>query len=142
MDQDLVYHYENTTYRVTVSGQQFDLKIGHHHEPFEHYCQAAGIRQWAIITAFNPYSRSCPEAENHSANHQLQQELIELGFAIHSGDGVPSSDSDWKTEEGFFITNISIDKAIALGEKYRQNAIVVGEVGRVMPPNLVNISCG
>ncbi|WP_105900844.1 DUF3293 domain-containing protein [Vibrio gangliei] len=140
MDQDLVHQYEKTTYQVAVGGRQFDLKIDHHHSEFEIFCQASGIGQWAIITAFNPFSyNTTTEADNQLANQKLQQELTELGFMIGSGDGIPSPDSDWDTEYGFFIANIDLERAKALGEKYQQNAIVFGDVGRDIPPNLIKL---
>ena len=68
---------------------------------------------------------------------QLECDLLESGFETYAGENVADSD-DWPAEESCFVSDLPIDEAMALGEKYGQNAIVCG--GHDGVPELVWIS--
>lgn len=117
--------YLATTYEVYPPGQQFDLFIARENQPFSLYCQNHGIAHWAIITAYNPYSKTLADEQNYRLNDQLAAELKQQGVSVCPAVGVPE-DSDWQPELSFFALNISRSLAARLGRQFQQNAIVVG----------------
>ena len=126
MDKKLVEAYQQTCYQVEVNRLVFELFIGQPNMPFADYCQQHNVQQWAIITAYNPYSNPTAEKLNQQANIALSNELQALGYEFYQGDGVPNS-SDWLTEKGFWIANIELAIAKKLAIKYQQNAFVFGD---------------
>lgn len=127
MDKKLVEAYQKTCYRVEIDGLAFELFIGQPNLQFSAYCQQNQVQQWAIITAYNPFSNSTSERLNQQANLGLSKELQALGYEYYRGDGIPLNDSSWSIERGFWIRNIELASATKLAEKYHQNAIVVGD---------------
>lgn len=126
MDKVLVEAYHQTCYHVEVDGVMFALFIEQPNFEFECYCHKENVHQWAIITAYNPYSNLVPEALNLQANMELEKELQTLGYVFYRGDGVPNNGSDWLIEKGFWIPNIDVETSKKLAKKYQQNAIVIG----------------
>ncbi|HCH03208.1 MAG TPA: DUF3293 domain-containing protein [Vibrio sp.] len=126
IDKELVEAYQQTCYRVEIDRQAFKLFIGQPNIQFSAYCQQNKIQQWAIITAYNPYSNPTAEPLNQQANIALSNELQALGYEFYRGDGMPDS-SDWSIEKGFWIANIELITAKNLAIKYQQNAFVFGD---------------
>lgn len=127
MDKKLVEAYQETCYRVEIDGLTFELFIGQPNLQFAAYCQQHQVLQWAIITAYNPFSNPTSEPLNQQANLPLSKELQALGYEFYRGNGIPLNDSSWSIERGFWILNIELVSAKKLAEKYHQNAIVVGD---------------
>lgn len=88
------------------SNVKFDLQ---HKMAFENY---------AIITAWNPESDKLSEYENCVNNQRLQNELIGYDWC-----SVRVGDPEFYWFEQSFAVNMPLDKALALGRVYRQNAI-------------------
>lgn len=125
MDNSLIEAYQQTCYKVEIDKQAFELFIGQPNPQFVDYCLQNEVQQWAIITAYNPFSNLTPEQINQQANIALSNELQALGYEFYRGDGIPDS-SDWSIEEGFWIQNIQLMSAKLLAIKYQQNAFVFG----------------
>lgn len=127
IDKELVEAYQQTCYRVEIDRQAFKLFIGQPNIQFSAYCQQNKVQQWAIITAYNPYSKPTTDHLNQQANIKLSKELQALGYDFFRGDGVPDSCSDWFIEYGFWIANMEFASAKKLAIKYQQNAFVFGD---------------
>jgi hypothetical protein len=108
-------------------------------------------QSWTYITAFNPYSEECSKEKNRQQNQQLLEELQGHpdNFIIRYGFGTGSdydkqkrlseqSNLTWQPEESFLVIGISREDAIAVGKKYKQNAILFGEKSN--PTELVVIN--
>ena len=80
---------------------------------------------WAYITAWNPYSELTDKNLNEERNDQLRKDIRPYKF--FEGEGV-GSDLSWEPEKSFLIIGIDRKHAIEIGKKYRQNAIVVGNI--------------
>ena len=80
---------------------------------------------WAYITAWNPYSELTDKNLNEERNDQLHKDIRPYKF--FEGEGV-GRDPSWEPEKSFLILGISREEAIRFGKKYRQNAIVVGNI--------------
>jgi hypothetical protein len=79
------------------------------------------INSFAIITAYNPFSKQLTDSENNLNNMQLKDDL--KIYTYRDGEWKhPSDNRPW--EASFLIANISLDNAKELWIKYKQNAIV------------------
>ena len=81
------------------------------------------IKTIAILTAENPKGVEASKEYNKAANEKLKDVLRTGRFGYRPIDG------SYGTEENsFIINNISLDDAINIGEKFKQDTIVFGEV--------------
>ena len=93
----------------------------------------------SCITAFNPASRVCSDAENLSSHEKLIQEIesMKIQFASMIGH---CTHGQWKSEKGLFLLGVSLDQAKQVGRKFNQNAIVF--VGKDCIPDIYVIDRG
>ena len=89
------------------------------------WLETAGAARFAILTAHNPGSEDVESEENLLRQAQLECALLELGYEPYAGENVADDDS-WPAEESCFVPGISVAEALALGERYGQNAIICG----------------
>jgi hypothetical protein len=120
---DLIEAYKNTKYIVfdlnlTIVIDKSNLEIN---ELLVKY----NTKEWAFITAYNPYSRVLTNEENRIRHI----ELIEMteNYVTFEGHGV-GEDPTWEPELSLFIIGISKVEASKIGKKFEQNAIVFGEL--------------
>ncbi|MGD1918886.1 MAG: DUF3293 domain-containing protein [Pleurocapsa sp.] len=83
---------------------------------------------WTLITAFNPYSQHLSAAENLLRHQSLIEYLEPLNLNILNAVG-RDKDGIWTPEQSIFVMEIELENAIAIGNKFQQNAIVFGELG-------------
>lgn len=121
MNSDLIKAYKNTTYEVFEP--KIKIRIGEHNEALEKLLGEHGEETWMFITASNPASVKLSNQENAERNFSLLEELNI--YKVFEGRGIGDSE-EWNPEESFLVPGISRVKAIALGKKYGQNAIVFG----------------
>lgn len=117
--------YCSTTYRVFLPGGVCDLRPGVASETLRCWLETAGASRFAVLTAHNPGSRPVDAAHNAARQAQLECDLLEAGYEPYAGENV-ADDQTWMDEESCFVADISLPEALALGEKYGQNAIVCG----------------
>ena len=117
--------YRATTYRIFLPGGGCDLRLGVVSETLRCWLETAGTARFAILTAHNPGSEDVESEENLLRQAQLECALLELGYEPYAGENVADDDS-WPAEESCFVPGISVTEALALGERYGQNAIICG----------------
>ncbi len=117
--------YRATTYRVFLPGGGCDLRLGVLSETLRCWLETAGTDSFSILTAHNPGSGAVDSEENALRQAQLECALLELGYEPYAGENVADDDS-WPAEESCFVPGISVTEALALGERYGQNAIICG----------------
>lgn len=117
--------YMQTTYAVYNEATSFFLKANTINTSFTEWCKTNTINSWAIITAFNPYSKELTQEENKTLNSQLKDFFIKNNISFYDAKGIPDNE-DWTPEDSFFIYNISLEEAKHIGTLYKQNAIVYG----------------
>lgn len=77
----------------------------------------------AFITAANPHSRQCTDAENREALALLAAELDRRSLRYAPGLGIHPS-GNWPGEESLLVYGLALEAAKALGATCQQNAIV------------------
>lgn len=115
-----------------ITGFTKPVKIGEISSEADAFLEANQLTEWAYITAYNPWSRTLPEAENEARNLRLLEQL--KTYRVLDGEG-KGSEGDWPGEKSFFVAGITRTEAIRLAQKFEQNAIVVGK--RNEPAELV-----
>ena len=74
-----------------------------------------------VITAHNPLGIQRSADDNNKANQELATEIVRCGGRYCAAVG-ESRDGDYG-EPGFVVWNLSLDDAIYLGRRFRQEAI-------------------
>jgi hypothetical protein len=120
--------YRATTYRVKTPETTIDIRIGDRHPMIDRLLSQLKATQWAFVSAWNPGSRQVSADANASAQDALVQFVAQRGFAYYEGAGIPDS-ADWSAETSLWIAGISGIEARELGLRFKQNAIVFGELG-------------
>ncbi|MEM9215860.1 MAG: DUF3293 domain-containing protein [Cyanobacteria bacterium P01_F01_bin.150] len=120
--------YRQTLYQVFSDDDTISIRVGHHNSSLDRLVRRHNQSRWALITAHNPYSQPLTDLENQSRNKSLVKDLWPLHLPILRAVGEDQSDQ-WPAEESFFIIGIRQRDAVSLGQKYNQNAILVGTVG-------------
>jgi hypothetical protein len=120
--------YAATTFRATTPQGEIEIRIGKIHPELDRIVVGAGYRNWGFVTASNPASRQVGHAENTRRHAALCNDVIELALPFFDGDGVPDA-GNWQPESSLLIIGIARSKAVELGEKYGQYAVVCGTMG-------------
>lgn len=125
----LIAAYRESVYRVLEPA--ISLRIGLRSAALDALLDAQGVRDAAVITAWNPYGEVLPAAENEARQSALMAELTaaRLPFLPAVGKG-----TDW-SEPSLLVLGAGRPRCIALGRAHRQNAIVHCERGQ--PAELV-----
>lgn len=94
------------------------------------------IKTIAILTAENPQAIPMSKEFNSEANAKLVDDLsvLKLGFKKIKGSYSEREEDDKSPiveENSFIVNNISMESAIKLGTKYKQESIIYAETGNV-----------
>lgn len=122
--------YRGTIYEAWTPGGTIEIRIGARCPAVDallaaHAPDAPG---WAYITAWNPGSRPLSREDNRARNQALERLAREACAACFTGVG-RGEDGAWEPEESFLLVGIDRARALALGARFEQNAIVFGERG-------------
>jgi hypothetical protein len=91
-------------------------------------------RSGALITAWNPFSKSLTAGANAYWDRELKSYLGARGFAFLAGEGRGQT-GEWPPESSILAFGMSRAQAATIGRRFRQNAIVYVPLGR--PAELV-----
>jgi len=117
-------NYEQAIY--VVLNPQLNLHVGVFNPSLQVFLKEKNTQQWAMITAYNPGSTICTASKNRFMNGQLEQLLHKDRFRFHEAEHRDPKGL-WPVENSFFIENIELERALALGRKFGQNGIVAGD---------------
>lgn len=118
--------YQGTVYSATTPDGILLIRPGRRNYLLDNVLTAFRAKRWAYITAYNPGSIPMSDAINEAAHIELCRILMRKGLVFFEGDG---SSEGWPAEKSVLIVGIGRDKAMKLGRKFTQNAIVVGKKG-------------
>ena len=120
--------YLSTTYRAFIDDQShLDIIVEQSNHDLDYLLKSEGLKSYAFITAWNPFSKTVSDDENRAANDALKSELSQ--YRVYQGKGIPKQPTEWEGEQSFLILGINKEESIRLGIKYKQNAIIYGVAG-------------
>jgi hypothetical protein len=122
--------YSSTTYAAVINGQTLNIRVDHRTPALDAELSRRRVATWAFLTAWNPRSQRLLPAENDTLQLTLREGLVHVGFDVAEGRGIPESD-DWTPEASLLVFGISAPDAMAIGARFGQLAIVVGQQDRV-----------
>jgi hypothetical protein len=124
--------YERTRFCVQDGPKRICFMAGSPNRRLDALLARHGATRWAFITAWNPGSRPLSNAENARRHAELRAAVHYAGLEALDGEGVGEDPSlpPWPSEQSLLILNISRGKAISLGRRFDQLAIVVGRRGQ------------
>ncbi len=120
--------YINTSFWVETAEYSIRLRVGEHNLQLDDLLARFSAEAWAYITAFNPGSRRLSADENQRRQRQLCATVDELGYATLRGQGIGDV-GEWPAEESILIIGIGEPMARTLGQRFGQNAILIGRRG-------------
>jgi hypothetical protein len=120
--------YERTRFCVQDGPTRICFMAGSQNRRLDALLTRHGATRWAFITAWNPGSRPLSKSENGRRHAELRAAVHDAGLEALDGEGV-GEDASWPSEQSLLILNISRGKAISLGRRFDQLAIVVGRRG-------------
>ena len=121
--------YERTRFCVQDGSKRICFMAGSRNRRLDALLARHDATRWAFITAWNPGSRTLSKPENARRHAELRAAVTEAGLEALDGEGV-GEDPSWLPEESLLILDISRGKAISLGQRFGQLAIVVGRRGQ------------
>ena len=121
--------YERTRFCVNDGAKRICFMAGSRNARLDALLTRRGAARWAFITAWNPGSRRLASDENARRHAELRAVVDALGLEALEGEGL-GEDPSWLPEQSLLILNISRGKAISLGRRFGQLAIVVGRRGQ------------
>jgi hypothetical protein len=114
--------FHATHYRVDDPNGLFVLRIGERSTELQRLHESHGAVSSAYLTAWNPLGEIVPFETNAQNQQALQRDLAELGVHVLPGEG-RDPESGW-AEQSVLAISLSREHALALGNRYRQLAIV------------------
>lgn len=120
LDPGLIQAYRQTHY---MAGNGLTLLVDHPNAALAQAQRQHGVACSAFITACNPFSQSLTADQNAARQADLATALAQRGLAFVHGIGQHPSNT-WPGEASFLVFGLALADAKALGEQFRQNAIV------------------
>lgn len=124
LSTQLLISYCETDYKIPSVG--VTIRLGEHNIILDELLKKYDAEEWCFITAWNPGSALYSTKENIELNLRLEREIRKYPYFKGKGEG--RYNSKWPSEESFLILGMPFEIAKKLGEKYKQNAILVGRV--------------
>jgi hypothetical protein len=123
--------YERTRFCVQDRTKRICFMAGSQNRRLDALLTRHGATRWAFITAWNPGSRPLAKSENARRDAELRAAVTDAGLEALDGVGVGEDPSlpPRSPEQSLLILNITRGKAISLGRRFGQLAIVVGRRG-------------
>ena len=109
--------YRATIYEVGT----IRMRVGETNDDIASLLREANVTNAAIVTAYNPESAPLCEAENRAAHENLIHATV--AYVTRPSRAIDPTGA-WPPEPGLLVLGITDEDAIALGQKFRQNAIV------------------
>ena len=119
--------YEQAIYEVYSGVEEIRVRIGQCCPQLDTLTIQKGVNSWALVTAYNPHSQCLSASENQQRHQQLIEYLQELKLSYLPAVGKDAK-GIWTPEVSLCIFDLELEQAIAIGQKFSQNAIVYGEL--------------
>lgn len=123
---ELAAAFAATTYRVFLPGGEVDLKVSCENNQFGAWLEAAGCREWALITAYNPGGVRRENSINKTCQAALEVKLLEMDYELLAGESLADA-GEWPVEETCLAPGLPRDRALALAREFGQAALLWGD---------------
>ncbi|HUS25414.1 MAG TPA: DUF3293 domain-containing protein [Candidatus Binatia bacterium] len=120
----LVEAYRKARYRVLGPDGDFELRVGEPSPAADALLGREAASCAALLTAWNPRSRTRDDAANAAAQATLQADLA--GHPVHPAEG---SGDKWEVEPSLFVAGLSRAEALVLAQRHGQHAFLWLERG-------------
>jgi hypothetical protein len=138
VSDELMAAYRATSFEADAPLKRVKIRIGEANPDVDNLFiasagSAMGPVSWAYVTAWNPASQLLGDGENAARHDELRWEVAvrvvsdEIA-AYYEGEGVPNV-GGWTPGASLIIIGIDRGAASALGARFGQNTIVVGDRG-------------
>lgn len=122
--------YLRAEYWVGFPNDTLLLQIGDHATGLSRLAERAGVQlrhdeSWAYLTAWNPGSEVRMEFVNREKQEDMEMFLRGAGYTLLPGHARDPS-GQWPDEEGVLVFGLGWEKALMLGRRFHQNAILAG----------------
>jgi hypothetical protein len=132
----LIAEYQNTDYSTVIDGAERVLRIGEPAAWLAAIFAELQISSALFITAENPFSALQTADLNAAATGRLRGRL-EREAQITFAEAGSSQESGWPSEKSFLALGLNEARSKALGEEFRQNAVVC--IGSDAVPQLIQL---
>lgn len=119
---ELFEAYRKTRYHV-LAAKSFELVLGRSCAPLLDLYQQTGVSTAAFMTAYNPFSEAVGPARNQAAQEDLKRFLGARDIDYIEGIGEDPS-GQWPGEPSVLALGLSLDDALLVGTRFKQNAII------------------
>ncbi len=122
----LIDAYKNTDFIFYPNNSLSILKVGKKNLLLDELLGSIGSNEAAFITPWNPRSQFLSFDENKNRMKRLVKYLEKKNLSFIYGIGRSRDGKHF--EDSVLILDISKDEAMAIGKRYRQNAIVTYQI--------------
>lgn len=122
IEPGLIGEYRRTLFHVYAQ-TPFTLRIGEPSPELAALFQKHLIDSAVYITAYSPFSTVVSADENQSAQARLTADLASTAQLVIQGDG-QDPEQRWPAEQSLLGLGVGREDAVALGQRYLQNAVV------------------
>ncbi len=123
MTDPLITAYRAALYQVDLPGLRLELRVDTHCQALQRWLSMQGHACAALLTAHNPGSERCSNAQNDMAQQQLQEEICARGLPFFTGRNVDRQ-GQWPQEESLLVPDLPLDAAHALARQFGQRAFL------------------
>lgn len=123
IEDELFKAYLETNYVVEDANLKMIIRIGEQNPDSDNLFTETRTQSGAFLTAYNPYSKELSRTENENRQKELLALLNKENYKIFNGCG-KGKDESWQPEPSFLVLGIDYQQALALAQRFEQNAFV------------------
>lgn len=122
---ELEKQYRQAVYVIIAGTSEMHFHVGKFSPEIDALLADYNAETFAFITAHNPRSKVLTHAENQVRQSALREILRAENLHFLEGYGADEREL-WERENSFLVFDIARERAVEIGRKYEQNAIVWG----------------
>lgn len=119
---DILQAYVETEYRIFAQ-PPFAVKISEYSVALQALHQTHGVACSIFVSACNPYSQPCSQADNRRRHQHLVEQVERAGLAWVAGVGQHPG-NQWPGEDSLLLLGLDLGAAKRWGRQLEQNALV------------------
>lgn len=121
--------YEHSDYAISLPDGETVVHVGSPTPMLDRWLATQPVQHWALLSAANPWSSRCDEADNRHALAALRALLTQRGLVVLDGEN-RAPEGGWR-EASLLCGGLTADDALRIGAAFGQNAVLTGQAGEV-----------